>query len=405
MLKLKSTKEIPGREAFLVNFSSKSRFAESYRTLRTNITFSLMEKEVECLLVTSSLQEEGKSISASNLGFTIAQTGKKVLLVDGDLRRPGLTTRFSLDKADGLSNLLGDTLGNFLKKGNINEYGLQDIITLNRLQKRTCIMEVCDDINEVELFFLKGSLVDVYWKNRPDSKKLASTLIKEKLLTHDEARLALGHQKKSVRRLGTILLTLALVKEKELKKILSVQIMEAVKIAFEMESGIFSMKSISEDQIPISTKDAADFSQLLKEMLPADETTSYIKESIDKNILETDEKNLYILPSGVIPPNPSELLGSERTAFLLLELKKKFDVVIIDSSPIMPATDALLLAPLTDGVVLVVEAGKTNRNIVKEVTQKLKKTNANILGVLLNRADFSKGSYYNYKYYDSYYGD
>lgn len=399
---LEMKKGVPGIESHLLNYSTKSRYAESYRTLRTNIHFSMMEKELNSLVVTSSLQGEGKTTTVANLAFTIAQTGKTVLMVDADLRKPGLSTRFGVQKATGLSNIVADVLGQRINSGNVADYGLSDLIKLNSLQQRTCILDLTDSQNEAELYFLKGELVDVYWKNRPDSQKLANVLIREKLLTESEAELALGHQKKSVRRLGTVLLSMGLVEAKDLQKILSVQVMEAFRIAMEMENATFSVRAVSEDESHFSTLGSINISELSGEYFTSDTAHSFIRKTIDESILETFEKNLYLLPCGSIPPNPSELIGSSRTSYLLKLLCNKFDIVIIDSSPIIPASDALLLSPQVDGIVLVVQVGSASRTIVKDAVQQLQKAKANILGVLLNKADVTKNSYY--KYYQAYYG-
>ncbi|MBL4901143.1 MAG: polysaccharide biosynthesis tyrosine autokinase [Desulfocapsa sp.] len=403
MLKLKTTrKNMPGREAMLVNFSSKSGYAESYRTLRTNLSFSMMEKDLNSLVITSSLQGEGKTNTVANLAYTIAQTGKSVLMVDADLRKPGLSTRFGVQKVTGFSNIIADVLGRSVNSGLLEDYGLHDLILLSALQKRTNVLNIKNKQNEVELFFLKGELVDVYWKSRPDSKKLANTLVKEKLLTENEAEVALGHQKKSVRRLGAVLLSLMMIEEKVLNKILAVQVMEAFRIATEMEDGSFSVSSVADDEIQFSKSQSVNFSQLTRELVSSEKGNSYITKHIESNILSTEEKSLFLLPSGSIPPNPSELIGSNKTEYLLRILQKKFDVVIVDSSPIVPASDALLLSQHVDGVVLVIKAGETNRTIVKDAAQQLTTAGANILGVLLNSADMTKGSYY--KYYQQYYG-
>jgi Mrp family chromosome partitioning ATPase len=402
-LKLNRTKkDIPGMESLLINFPTKSSFAESYRTLRTNIYFSIMEKDLNSLVVSSSLPGEGKTTTVANLAYTIAQTGKSVLMVDADLRKPGLTQRFGLQKATGLSNIVSDVLGRHINNGRIEDYGLRDLIRLNSLQLRTCILNIADEINEVELYFLKGNLVDVYWKSRPESRKLASTLVNEKLLTETEAMLALGHQKKSARRLGSVLLALGLVEEKDLNKILSVQMMEAFRVASEINSGQFTTRSATEEELQVLALEKVNISQLTGDFFSTDDTVSFIKKSIESNILETEEKNLFLLPSGSIPPNPSELIGSTRTSFVFKLLKKRFDVVIIDSSPIFPASDAMLLSSLVDGVVFVVQFGATNRSLAKDAIQQFKKAKANLLGVVLNKADMTNSSYY--KYYQSYYG-
>ncbi len=403
MAKLKlNKKNKSGSEALLAHYSTKSRYAESYRTLRTNIYFSIMERELNSLVVTSSLPGEGKTNTVANLAYTIAQTGKSVLMVDADLRKPGLSNRFGLQKATGFSNIIADILGRHVNSGKISDYGLKDLLELNSLQQRTCILTITDEVNEAELTFMKGDLVDVYWKNRPESQKLASILIRENLLTEKEAKLALGHQKKSARRLGSIILTLGLVEEKELNKILSIQVMEALRATKEMEKGTFTVRSVTEGEIRLFSLGTIDISQLSSEFLSPEESHSFIKKETESCILKTEEKNLYLLPSGSVPPNPSELLGSPRAAYLLELLTNKFDVVIVDSSPVIPASDVLLLSSQVDGVVFVVQVGATSRTIAKDAVQQLHNAKANIFGVILNQADMTKGSYY--KYYKSYYG-
>lgn len=404
MLKLKAKKkESLGTDSLLTKFSSKSRYAEAFRTLRTNLYFSMMEKELNSVVVTSSVQSEGKTNTVANLAYTIAQTGKSVLMVDADLRKPGLSARFNVKKSQGISNLIADVLGRNINDGRISDYGLNDLITLTGLQKRTCIITITDAENEVDLYFLKGELVDIYWKNRPESKKLANTLIHEKILSEEEALLALGHQQKSVRRLGSILIAMGLVSEHDLGKILSLHMMEAFRITVDMIGGKFRVKNVSEDEIKPTTGNGFSFEQLYGEFLSAEDENSCIKKAVDSAIQKTEEKNLYLLPAGNVPPNPSELLGSVRTSYLLKLLKKRFDVIIIDSSPVMPASDALLLAPQVDGVVLVVKSGVTNKKLVKDTVQQLQKAKANILGVLLNQADTKQDGYY--KYYSKYYGN
>jgi polysaccharide biosynthesis transport protein len=104
------------------------------------------------------------------------------------------------------------------------------------------------------------------------------------------------------------------------------------------------------------------------------------------------------LPAGDIPPNPSELLGSTLTSYLLQRLKEKFDILIIDSSPVMPVSDPLLLASLVDGVAIVVQAGMTDRKLVSDAAQQLTRANANLLGAVLNKVKPKTGGYYKYQY-------
>lgn len=105
------TKRVMPRK-LVVRTNPQSIAAEQYRTIRTNINFSIPELDSKVLLFTSPAKEEGKSTTAANMAIVFAETGKKVLLVDADMRRPTLFRTFQLGNNTGLSNLL-------LRKGNL----------------------------------------------------------------------------------------------------------------------------------------------------------------------------------------------------------------------------------------------------------------------------------------------
>lgn len=86
--------------------NGQSFISEQFRTIRTNITFSMPDKEIKTILVTSATPGEGKSTNAANIGVVFAQEGKRVIIVDADLRKPTMHYTFLLQNARGLSNLL-----------------------------------------------------------------------------------------------------------------------------------------------------------------------------------------------------------------------------------------------------------------------------------------------------------
>ena len=216
--------------------SPKSTASESYRGIRTNILFSSAESEPQVILVSSSGPLEGKTITATNIAVTMAQSGSRVVILDCDLRRPKIHKVFGITREQGMTNLL---IGN------------KDI---------------------------KGTVYDT--------------------------------------------------------------------------------------QIP----------------------------------------NLDVIPCGPIPPNPSEILGSNRMTKLIDILRKKYTRIIIDSPPITAVTDAVVLAKFADGVVVVIRANETAREIVKNGLVQLQGVGAHILGAILNAVDMSRDSYY-YQYYYYYYGE
>lgn len=215
--------------------SPKSPFSEGYRTLRTNIQFSSLDRPLHTLMVTSASPGEGKSTTVSNLAIVMAQSGKRTILIDTDLRRPVLHEIFDVPNNVGVTSAL--------------------------------------------------------------------------LLPRD-----------------------------------------------------------------------ADLAPLLQ---------------------PTSVENLSLLTSGPQPPNPSELLGSHRMTELVQQLGQLGDVLLFDSPPVLAVTDAAVLSRLMDGVLLVVESGKTREGAAKRAAQELAKVNAHVLGIAVNRlsARLAGSNYYYYDYY------
>lgn len=114
-------------------------------------------------------------------------------------------------------------------------------------------------------------------------------------------------------------------------------------------------------------------------------------------IKKTEIDNLYIIPRGVVPPNPSELLNSNNTKKMIEFLREKFDHIIFDGVPINGLPDSLILAGLVDRVIIVSAAGYTKIDELNDTKKALEKIDANIAGVVLNRASQTKrGKYSNY---------
>ena len=210
---------------FIVEKKPKSITSESYRTLRTNIQYSSSHKEIKAIAITSAEMAEGKSTVAGNIALTFAQSEKKVILIDCDLRKPSIHKNFKA------SNLLG----------------ISDIL------------------------------------------------------------------------LG--------------------------KATFE--------------------------------------------ESVQKH-----NDNFYILTSGKIPYNPSEMLASSAMTELIGKLKEEYDIIILDVAPIKVVTDAQILSTKVDGTILVVRAERTNKYAVIEAKNLLDKVGANIIGTVLNGVQNAREKYY-----------
>jgi len=116
----------------------------------------------------------------------------------------------------------------------------------------------------------------------------------------------------------------------------------------------------------------------------------------DKTAFNLALNNLKLLNSGPIPPNPAEIVNSERTRNLWSNLKSRYDYIFIDSPPLLAVTDASILASQVDGCILVVRSGVTRNESALQARDSLRKANARILGVVLNRVKMDKSHEYYY---------
>jgi capsular exopolysaccharide synthesis family protein len=121
---------------------------------------------------------------------------------------------------------------------------------------------------------------------------------------------------------------------------------------------------------------------------------------IDDVIQPWGNGNLDVITSGQIPPNPSELLGSRRMAAFIDELTPRYDVVLIDTSPLLPVTDGAILARLVGGAVVVVGAGTIHKAQLEDALVTLTTVNARVLGMVVNRVPMRSGGAYAYHYYE-----
>lgn len=215
----------------IVETDSKSPISEAYRAVRTNLQFASAGRDINCISFTSATPSEGKSTTISNVALAMAQDGKKVLLIDADMRKPVQHQIFGL----------------FNK-------GLSNCIAMNM--------------------------------------------------------------------------------------------------------------------------------------------------SLDEAIQPSDHPNLDILASGPVPPNPSELLGSQKMEELLQKVIQIYDYVLIDMPPVLAVTDAAVLSSKVDGVVFVIQSGKISPDEAKLAKSRLEQAGANILGAVLNAVPQRHSGYgYGYGYY------
>lgn len=127
--------------------------------------------------------------------------------------------------------------------------------------------------------------------------------------------------------------------------------------------------------------------------------TNFLTDSafeVNKLIYTTSQKNLFILPSGPIPPNPSELIGSRKMSKLMDSLQNMFDLVIYDAPPVLSVTDGQVLSAQVDATILVVRYSYVTKESVQSAVKLLKHVGSNIIGTIFNDVPVSGDGYYGY---------
>lgn len=120
------------------------------------------------------------------------------------------------------------------------------------------------------------------------------------------------------------------------------------------------------------------------------------KQQVTDLARETDVENLDVITCGPIPPNPSELLGSNKMKQFIEEAKQTYDMIVFDTPPVLAVTDSQVLSNFVDGVLLVVRSKQTEKEAAVKAKETLEQAKANILGVVLNDQDLKSSNYYYY---------
>jgi capsular exopolysaccharide synthesis family protein len=132
-------------------------------------------------------------------------------------------------------------------------------------------------------------------------------------------------------------------------------------------------------------------------LLKGDDYRKYVNRSV--------HPNLDLITSGTIPDNPSEILGSDAVKRLIEELKKDYDYVFLDTPPVVPVNDAIIMSTYVDRVILVLASGEVEKEIAVKAVRDLQKVGAKILGTVLNKVPINKQKYNYYYYYSNELGE
>lgn len=124
-------------------------------------------------------------------------------------------------------------------------------------------------------------------------------------------------------------------------------------------------------------------------------------ETIESAVQKSEEDNLSVITSGPIPPNPADMIGSNKMDKFVKELKSNFEYVLFDAPPVLAVADSKILSQLVDGVLFVVSSGSTEKDMAIKAKASLENVRANVIGVVLNNKKFKSDDYYYYYYHNN----
>jgi uncharacterized protein involved in exopolysaccharide biosynthesis/Mrp family chromosome partitioning ATPase len=389
----------------ILDVSLDGHFSESFRMLATNLSFSELGKSKGIYLVTSSTPKEGKSTVSLNLGLTMAKLGIRTLVIEGDLRLPSMSKTLKLTEKAGLTDVFLETFNTEVKQGELGKLTVGDIHQLLEIQERSGILRYRNEKDSFTVSFLKGRMIDVDWQTRPVSERLGSLLAQGGKITREQLRIALEKQEAGLQSLGQVLLQLGFISVEDLAGPLRLLIQENMRKLSQCGHADFAFEQAA---LPASSevepKEAALLAAMgnFRDMYPMG--TPFLHNQICRYLYRVPDHDLWVLSSGKIPPNPTELLASRRMRSLIDILRRQFDTIIIDSPPITTVSDTAILSSLCDGVIMVIRTGTTHIRQIELARDQLDTVRTPVLGVVLNMLDFEKDPYHYGRYYQKYKG-
>lgn len=380
--KLTTLASIPrysGNEDLITLKDSKSPYAESIKILRTNLQYMYDKGELQTVAITSSLPGEGKSWLTANLAVAFANTGKKTLIIDADMRRGRQHRLFKVRKVPGLSEFLRSTLGSTdmiaVKGRRVTKKGLS---VLNRFLKIEKIPGMSDMIYK-----------DDYISSKTDGKGKTKSL-KMETEGSEEVEVVIEPEKKSK---GRRVAKKTDEKEDKTKKKTN-KASKKVEEKVEETSKKSTMKKKAK-KVEEAEKDI-DIMVDKKEEISREENEN--EPNIFEFISETGIENLYVISSGSERLESSELLSTNKLENALEELKEEFDMIVVDTPPVSVVADGFIISRMVDTNMIVLKHGNTEINELNKIKTNIQEIGGEVIGTVINKIPDANKKYYNTYY-------
>lgn len=381
--KLTTLASIPrysGNEDLITLKDSKSPYAESIKILRTNLQYMYDKGDLQTVAITSSLPGEGKSWLTANLAVAFANTGKKTLIIDADMRRGRQHRLFKVRKVPGLSEFLRSTFGStdmIALKGRKSSGKGRGLFKFGKKDKD---MDYMYDTGENKARF--RSL-----KMETDEEEIEIEMEPEKK-TRGRRAAVKEDTKEKTRRKRTIK------KEVEEESPKKTKRRTTKKVADEEED--VEEKAVKKSTRKTTEKAAEKDMDVVdrKKVMQEEEEEPTIFEYIN----ETGIDNLYVLPSGSERLESSELLSTNKLEEALQELKEEFDMIIVDTPPVSVVADGFIISRIVDTNMIVLKHGNTEINELNKIKNNIHEIGGEVIGTVINKIPDANKKYYNTYY-------
>jgi len=362
---LASIPKYSGDEDLITVKDSKSPYAESVKILRTNLQYMYEGGDLQTVAITSSLPGEGKSWLTANLAVAFANSGKKTLIIDADMRRGRQHRLFKVRKTPGLAEYLKvdkESTGLIAIKGKrVAKKGMAKLLcSINKYVKIEKIPAIAEII-------YKEEYITMTIDSNARTKALKKETNTEQLeITMEPAKKTTTRKKKAITE-----------KEETTKKTTTRKT---------------TKKSAEKAEEPV--KKTRTRKTTKKELEPKAEVGLKVSDFIN----QTGIDNLYVLPAGRETMESSELLASERLEELLKELKEEYDMILVDTPPVSVVADGFIISRMVDTNMIVLKHGNTEINELNKIKNNIQEIGGNVIGTVINKIPDA-----NKKYYHTYY--
>ena len=348
----------------------------------------------QVLVVESATMGEGKTTVLANLAMNLARAGLRVLMVDCDLERPALHHLFAIKNEGGLVRAMSRVLSHEIGTGSLSEYSVDDLFFLIALRKRSGELTITNDAQSMTSVFQDGGLLHIENRNNPLANRLGTTLLRGDFITESQLTDALERHQRTGQPLGYILINAGYITQDKLQGPLRLQMEEHLQKLFSWKHGRFVFKP---GRVEMYENEkiyfAEEYTQTIRRLGHL-AGSRLLESEILSHVTSSREGNVYVLPAGMAASGSNGQVNLPLLAKFLDILKGRFDVLLVDTPPLLDAAGAAPLCALADGVIFVVKAGYLSVKGLNEAKTGLSEAKANIIGAILNEVKVGRQYYY-----------